>query len=385
MRKNIFGGLHLKRLSILDLCLFLISLFIVTGQGEGSAAETYAITDLGTLGGPTGFATGINSKGKVVGWSWPIGSTIDHAFLWDSVGGMLDLGTLGGVYSEAWDINDKGQVVGLAQTVDGTYHAFLWDVVGGMQDLGTLPGGVWSAAYGINGAGQVVGGATHADGSAHGFLWDAAGGMRDLGTLPGSTFGAANDINDVGQVVGYVETEDVAGNVILHAVLWELDSDGDGLPDKWEESGLDINKDGVIDLALNQPPFNANPKHKDLFIEVDYMQAADHGHQPNAQALQDVANAFAASPAKNPDNVDGITFHLVTDEAVPEVEPILFLTQGPGPLDDFDDLKLGNPKNPCGTGENDGHFGTVAERKDTNCANILAAKTDGLSICHIWT
>lgn len=154
------------------------------------------------------------------------------------------------------------------------------------------------------------------------------------------------------------------------------DADGDGLLDSWEQNGIDFNGDGTIDLPLNQPPFNANWQHKDLFVESDYMACSaggcaagdNHTHQPQPGTLPAVVNAFAAAPVANPDGANGITLHAMLDEAVPDTPNILFQTSGPGANDDFDDLKLG------GGGACAGYFGTAADRQSPNCANILGAK-----------
>jgi probable HAF family extracellular repeat protein len=50
-----------------------------------------SIVDLGTLGGASSNATGINDSSQVVGWANPAGSTARHAFLY-SGGVMSDLG-----------------------------------------------------------------------------------------------------------------------------------------------------------------------------------------------------------------------------------------------------------------------------------------------------
>lgn len=228
-----------------------------------AAAASYTATDLGTLGGPSSEALGLNVSGQVVGDSYtasglirgylwdvkggmqdlgtlpgrfesiavaindsgqvagyalsPLGVEGTRAFLWDVVRGMQEIGaTLGGSYAFATGINASGRVVGYSGTPDEEPHAFLWDAAGGMRNLGTL-GGTRSYASAINASGQVVGDATTGRGFYHAFLWDAVGGMRDLGTLPRGQNSYATGINSAGQVVGYSET----ANGTFHAFLWD--------------------------------------------------------------------------------------------------------------------------------------------------------------------
>jgi hypothetical protein len=94
-------------------------------------------------------------------------------------------------------------------------------------------------------------------------------------------------------------------------VTIEKDTDGDGLPDSWEQNGIDFDKDGTVDLDL--PMLGADWEHKDIFVEADYMS----GYAPNLLAISDVIDAFAKSPVENPDSVDGINLHVVVDETVP--------------------------------------------------------------------
>jgi probable HAF family extracellular repeat protein len=83
------------------------------------------MTDLGTLGGTSSRAFGVNVQGQVVGDS-TTASGASHAFVWE-IGVMTDLGTLGGTYSNASSINDRGVIVGSAST--GTErHAVMWTV-----------------------------------------------------------------------------------------------------------------------------------------------------------------------------------------------------------------------------------------------------------------
>src|SRR5579885_1419334 len=128
------------------LFVFFIALMIGPVQGH---AETYSITDLGTLGGGyTGsVAFAISGNGQVAGGAnLPSGGT---AFLWKSATGMSGLGTLGGAGSAGYGVNNTGQVVGGSSTVGGEQDGFLFSG-GVMTDLG--PG----VAQGINNDGQVL-------------------------------------------------------------------------------------------------------------------------------------------------------------------------------------------------------------------------------------
>ena len=55
-------------------------------------AGLYTVTDLGTLGGNSSAAYGINASGQVVGQARLAGNTVSHAFLY-SGGTMIDIGT----------------------------------------------------------------------------------------------------------------------------------------------------------------------------------------------------------------------------------------------------------------------------------------------------
>src|SRR5262249_23336710 len=91
----------MPRLALSLLCLALL----VTP----AAAQTYSIVDLGTLGGTTSQAHGINAKGWVAGESLNKDAQ-DHAFLYHD-GQMFDLGITGGM-SLAHAVNDAGQASG---------------------------------------------------------------------------------------------------------------------------------------------------------------------------------------------------------------------------------------------------------------------------------
>ena len=187
------------------------ALVALVPAGRSSAAATYTIIDLGTLGGGYSVATGINGRGEVVGYSLPsTTSGLLHAFLYDA-SGMHDLGTLpGGTYSVAEDLNDAGQVVGWANSVaGGVNRPVLWEA-GTMRDLGTL-GGSYGTATAINAAGAITGWSGVASSDAHAFLYED-GSMRDLGGTSSIGYG----INGLGHVAGGSAQAPVG-----HAVVWE--------------------------------------------------------------------------------------------------------------------------------------------------------------------
>ena len=215
-----------------------------------ASAVTYTVRDLGTLGGSSSHAYGINSAGVIVGTSSMASTTGRRAFVWKSgrmtalsslAGGrseafavnddgvivgastmksgarravrwkdgkILNLGTLGGRNSEARAINEFGAIVGWSETSSGHRHAFIWKN-GVMTDIGTL-GGTTSGANGINRSGTVVGQSTTASGQGHAFRWKD-GIFKDLGAM-GRQYSFATAINTKGQIVGSIgPTQDAVG------------------------------------------------------------------------------------------------------------------------------------------------------------------------------
>jgi len=168
----------------------------------------------------------------------------------------------------------------------------------------------------------------------------------------------------------------------------DKDSDGDGLLDGWESSGMDVNGDGTIDLNL--PALGANPNHKDVFVEIDYMDCAvgggdcaapppkctvggaaipaGHKHKPTAaQEIADVVSAFASASVNNPDASTGISLHVLVDEGVKHSCFTTWNPVQPSPC---------KPAPPAGSFEwyKCNYFMTSAERGSGNAANIKAAK-----------
>lgn len=115
-------------------------------------------------------------------------------------------------------------------------------------------------------------------------------------------------------VVGPNATQDFVGTSLCDDMS---DDDGDGLPNGWEVCGYHHPGGGFVDL----PAMGADPNHKDLFVEIDYMRESGecvpfvgcvfgHDHQPSLAAFDQMIEAFENSPLNNPDGENGIHLHI---------------------------------------------------------------------------
>jgi probable HAF family extracellular repeat protein len=197
------------------------ALILFAASFNAQAVTQYKITDLGTLGGTSSRAYGINNIGDIVGRSRPAkpdGSNDTRSGFLYTNNQMLNLGNFGGSNTVARASNFSRQVVGYSRPTDSTdYKAFLYER-GQLKNLGTLGNGKLSYAYGINNNGQVVGHShTNESGTtSQAFIYENET-ITGIGTLGGSSSGAF-DINDQGVIVG---TSTTAGPVEIQAFVYE--------------------------------------------------------------------------------------------------------------------------------------------------------------------
>ncbi|MGH7740738.1 MAG: hypothetical protein ACRENS_01800 [Candidatus Eiseniibacteriota bacterium] len=189
-----------------------------------SNSEAWAVNDAGVVVGsednwpfrwngttivnldPTdgGSALAVNAAGKVAGYANSVSGT--QAFMHD--GTLHLLGTLGGSSSQATGMNASDVVVGWANTADGHRHAFRWTQLGGMEDLGLPSGATDAVATAINAGGTVAGYAV-VGGLQRACKW--SGGTSSLLDAAGVS-GQATAVNDQNQIVGTSSG---------HPVLWD--------------------------------------------------------------------------------------------------------------------------------------------------------------------
>jgi probable HAF family extracellular repeat protein len=258
------------RACIIRILGFILAVFaalsVVAPQLHADQATLYRITDLGTLGGATSVALGINNFGEVVGYS-ETADKQNHAFLYLAGGQLLDLGTLGGHVSYASRIRDCGILVGHAAIPDGRMRAFI-AAIGTFElfDLSSLDvrlAGPYSTASGINREGQVVGFTYTPGGSndSHGkgiskraFLYSNHK-ITDLGTFDG-TDSFATGINNSGQVIGFFIAKPVPGVAYIPTRAFVFS--GNKLVDLWTlgrsvTTPTDINDLGQV-VGYGQKP-----------------------------------------------------------------------------------------------------------------------------------
>ncbi|MEL6470524.1 MAG: DUF3466 family protein [Cyanobacteria bacterium J06623_4] len=201
----------------------------------------YQVTDLGTLGGTSSLAYGLNEAGDVVGVAED-GSGISRAFVWSdgTMTALPDLG-FGGV---AYDINSSGDVTGAVNT--GVDYARPWDgrsssvdnvalwQTGQLVNLGNLGGIPRGEGRKIADDGWIVGTASAPLPSVlEEDIWQRAfvalpgdSTLRDAKTFPNDIRSFIFDLNGAKQAPGFSVSDNRGGPEATQAGLWQFESDG---------------------------------------------------------------------------------------------------------------------------------------------------------------
>jgi hypothetical protein len=138
------------------------------------------------------------------------------------------------------------------------------------------------------------------------------------------------------------------------------DTDGDGLRDSWEISGIPYTDALGVTQRYILP--DADPRHKNLYVELDAMT----GLSFSASAVSDLQQAFADAPVANPDGNLGITLRIALDETnLPHTA--VWATNGCWP-NDFNTVR-------------NNFYGSPGERMAQGAAHLLEAKAKAYRYC----
>jgi probable HAF family extracellular repeat protein len=252
---------RVRTASVLLVCATAVLVTAVSPRAQQQALPHFTIVDLGTLGGDSSQAAGINLLGDVVGSS-TLANGRTHGFVY-RVGLMFDIGTFaGGTESYATAISDNGVIVGysginccaVSAIPEFKYIGFVWQD-GTMQSVGAWY--CWcsfnrrygdSSSFAVNNAGIAVGWARDfgLGTPMHAFRFHD-GRLDNIGdtTGNGGAISIAYGINDVGEVTG---VNDGQAFLLRNGVRQVL-----GIPPGFTRSeGRAINGKGQIaGIALN--------------------------------------------------------------------------------------------------------------------------------------
>lgn len=137
------------------------------------------------------------------------------------------------------------------------------------------------------------------------------------------------------------------------------DLDGDGLLDTWETDGQDFDYDGSVDVDL--PAFGADPSHKDLFLELDWMT----GNAPTQRSISAMKTAFAAAPINAGTNASAFSGGLDA-QSNPDGQPGINLWVDTGGLTDPNGAEDGGATGSCSDSIDNGADGAT-DASDADC------------------
>lgn len=227
------------------------------------------MSELPTLGGDNGFATGVNNSGEIVGWAenrthdptcgefTNTGQVLQfEAVMWVPAGDAREPATESGYRAvelppypgdldgAATAINQWGEAVGISGICDAAIgggtaeHMVVWSHGQVVRKLPTLGGTYWNTPMDINDRGNVAGfsdlpgdGPTIGQANFQAFFWSErpylcngatvpGGSTCNLGALGPGLVSEALGMNDLDQVVGLSQVT-VGTSVQNHAFIWQ--------------------------------------------------------------------------------------------------------------------------------------------------------------------
>ncbi len=222
--------------------------FIYRGNGP--------MQDIGLLdpvNGVAGDADSVNCFGQVVGQPGAAlgnGSDSGQAFYYSGSWSPVGLGTLGGQSSIAHGINSSGQIAGEAQTASGAWHGVLWTTGGTTVDLGSA-----FIATAINNEGLMGGVATK---TLHAAIYNlSSGSITDFGTLGGAQ-AQVNAMSDSGLAVGLADTPTTSHGFLYNINTGVLTDLGNLASPGWYSDAAGVNDLGQVVGGYSLDPTSAN-------------------------------------------------------------------------------------------------------------------------------
>lgn len=332
-------------------------------EGEGFAGQNGAASTLGNLSSFGAWAHSVNSLGQACGESYVGDGSQVRGYYTPPGGAITQLPGLGGQWAFAYALNDTGYIVGYASRPgDDDWVAVRWERVAGVWAIEDMtPNSISSIAWDVNNSGQIVGqlwDAVLSQSNAVIWVGNQVWNLNELVENPRGRLTEAKAISETGWIVGNMVEGGETKRFILKPI--DQDTDGDGLLDSWETVGIPYEDTSGVTKFFTLP--DADPMHKDIYVEVDLMT----GMTFPAAAIEQVEFAFEAAPLANPDGDTGATIHIQHDETNLEHLPV-WNTDGCWPLD-FDTRR-------------DLHFGTIDEFFDDDAEALLEAKAMAYRYC----
>ncbi len=349
--------------------------WIAAQQETGTGSQPYVrLDDLGETELPVGPTWRlIDEDGRV--WGTTFAGEEEQIVFKTRFGPVQNLGSFGADGAKVTHVNSKGDLAG--RTYTNSFPDFIptvgLAVVGDVEHHIVSETGNDALALAVTLDGQIIGTDRGlCTPACDGKVWVIKDGVRHnlddeisatLGFFP--TLWEAQAASEHGWIIGQAtDPRTDTFHFFRMKIRVDIDSDGDGMLDFWESEngGIDGNGDGVIDFK----PFDlgARPDHKDLFVEVDA------GTIPLGDGeVSKLVFAFDNAPVDNPDGTTGIRLHIIRDETnLPFPDDRVFGVNFP---EGFETTKRD-------------HFGTPAERADSNGVNILKAKAKVFRYCVIY-